>query len=348
MSNHQDIDFMMQALLLANNGAGYVSPNPMVGALLVHEGQMIGAGYHSAFGTEHAEVNCIASVAAENADKIAASTLYVTLEPCNHFGKTPPCTDFIIKNGIKKVVVAAKDLNAKVNGAGIQKLRDNGVDVTEDICTKEATALNRRFFHYHTAKRPYIILKWAETKDGFVSTSNQEQTSISCAKSNELVHQWRAHEDAILVGYQTALVDNPRLNVRHTVGIDPIRIILDPKLSLPEHLHIKDGQQRTIIFNNITQESKPNFELNKADNWAEYLDKAYDMNILSILVEGGPKTINALIELDLWDEARIIKSPIEFGNGYAAAQLKNETFLYQQPSDIDTIFHYKNQSNKFL
>jgi diaminohydroxyphosphoribosylaminopyrimidine deaminase / 5-amino-6-(5-phosphoribosylamino)uracil reductase len=348
MNGHQHEDFMMQCNLLANQGAGYVGPNPMVGAVLVCNGKMIGAGYHTQFGEAHAEVNCIASVALQNKDLISSSILYVNLEPCNHYGKTPPCSELILKSGIKKVIIGCQDEHALVAGKGIEYLRENGVEVIVGVLDQQCKTINRRFFTFHKNKRPYIILKWAESKDGFTSINNETQTPISCATSQHLSHQWRAQESSILIGFQTAKIDNPKLSARLVSGQQPIRLVLDPKLELSDTLNLKDGTQKTIVFNDHKTETLSNFKLVQVQNWSDIFNKLYEQNILSIIIEGGTKTIQSLISAALWDEARVIKSEIELSNGYRAPALENEKFLYQYPSGTDAIYHYKNLNNTYL
>jgi diaminohydroxyphosphoribosylaminopyrimidine deaminase / 5-amino-6-(5-phosphoribosylamino)uracil reductase len=346
MENH--INNMMQCLLLATQGAGYVSPNPLVGAMLVHDGNMIGAGYHQQYGTAHAEVNCLASVSTENKHLIAESTMYVNLEPCNHHGNTPPCTDAILAAGIKKVIVGSKDVNEKVNGTGIQKLKENGVEVIENVLEQQCLAVNRRFFTYQSKKRPYIILKWAESQDGFVAVESKERTYLTGEKASKTNHQWRTQEDAILVGFQTALNDNPQLNVRHAEGRDPVRILWDPKLELPASHAIMDGKQPTIVMNDSKVGLENNIRFVKLKSVEELVFFLYENKTLSIIIEGGPKTIQKFLDANLWDEARIIKSEILLENGYRANQLQNEVYMYSNKQGTDEIFYFKNNQNLYL
>jgi diaminohydroxyphosphoribosylaminopyrimidine deaminase / 5-amino-6-(5-phosphoribosylamino)uracil reductase len=346
MENH--INNMMQCLLLATQGAGYVSPNPLVGAMLVHDGNMIGAGYHQQYGTAHAEVNCLASVSTENKHLIAESTMYVNLEPCNHHGNTPPCTDAILAAGIKKVIVGSKDVNEKVNGTGIQKLKENGVEVIENVLEQQCLAVNRRFFTYQSKKRPYIILKWAESQDGFVAVESKERTYLTGEKASKTNHQWRTQEDAILVGFQTALNDNPQLNVRHAEGRDPVRILWDPKLELPASHAIMDGKQPTIVMNDSKEGLENNIRFVKLKSIEELVFFLYENKTLSIIIEGGPKTIQKFLDANLWDEARIIKSEILLENGYRANQLQNEVYMYSDKQGTDEIFYFKNNQNLYL
>jgi diaminohydroxyphosphoribosylaminopyrimidine deaminase/5-amino-6-(5-phosphoribosylamino)uracil reductase len=320
---------MHRCLELASFGSGHVSPNPMVGAVLVHNGRIIGEGYHQQYGHAHAEVNCINSVRQEDLELISKSTLYVTLEPCAHFGKTPPCADLIIKHKIPKCVIGCRDPFREVDGKGIEKLRKAGIDVELGILEAESKELNKRFFTFHTKQRPYIILKWAQTADGFIAASlnppdggtyrDLDQSKIfnnrlliSNEYSNRLVHKWRSAEAAILVGTNTALLDNPALTTRLWAGPSPIRLVLDMNLRLPSSLRIFNEEARTIIFNSAKNEEKENllyYQLKKEDNIIhQMMDALYKLNIQSILVEGGAKLLQSFIDEGLWDEARIINN----------------------------------------
>jgi diaminohydroxyphosphoribosylaminopyrimidine deaminase / 5-amino-6-(5-phosphoribosylamino)uracil reductase len=339
---------MMQCLLLASQGQGYVSPNPLVGAMLVHNGEMIGAGYHQQYGTAHAEVNCINSVQPNHKHLIPDSVLYVNLEPCNHHGQTPPCTDLIIASGIKKVIIGCTDTHALVNGAGIQKLKEAGITVVENILHQQSLAINRRFFTYQNQNRPYIILKWAETADGFVANADKTSVQISEQQAITMNHTWRSQEDAILVGFNTVLIDNPQLNVRHVDARNPVRIIWDAKNQLPMDKHVMDGKQPTIIINDAITKTENNIAWVQLQTIPEILAYLYKHKTLSIIIEGGPKTIQQFFDANLWDEARVIKSKTVLGNGYAANQLSNQTFLYDDPKGNDTIMYYKNNANIYL
>jgi len=335
---------MHRCLELASLGSGYVSPNPMVGAVLVHNGRIIGEGYHQQYGHAHAEVNCINSVRQEDRELISKSTLYVSLEPCAHFGKTPPCSDLIIKHKIQKCIIGCRDPFKEVDGKGTEKLRAAGIEVELGILEHECKELNKRFFTFHTKHRPYIVLKWAQTADGFIATSPPELRSqpipptgemvasqrrgafgdsdknkivhdrllISNEYSNRLVHKWRSAEAAILVGTNTALLDDPALTTRLWTGPSPIRLVLDMNLRLPSSLKIFNDEARTIIFNSTKHEEKGNllyYQLNKEDNVIhQMMDALYKLNIQSILVEGGAKLLQSFIDEGLWDEARIINN----------------------------------------
>ncbi|MGB4771406.1 MAG: bifunctional diaminohydroxyphosphoribosylaminopyrimidine deaminase/5-amino-6-(5-phosphoribosylamino)uracil reductase RibD, partial [Chitinophagaceae bacterium] len=248
---NRDTAFMLRCVELAGKGTGHVAPNPMVGAVLVHEQRIIGEGWHQQYGEAHAEVNCIKTVAPQDLALIPESTMYVSLEPCAHFGKTPPCADLIIAHQIPRVVIGSQDPFPDVNGKGIAKLRAAGVDVVTGIASEACEKLNRRFFTFHRQHRPYVILKWAMSANGKMAANGDERLLISNELSNRLVHQWRSEEAAILVGSRTALLDNPSLTNRLWTGQHPIRLVVDMDLSLPPHLHVFDGQTPTIVFNTL-------------------------------------------------------------------------------------------------
>jgi diaminohydroxyphosphoribosylaminopyrimidine deaminase/5-amino-6-(5-phosphoribosylamino)uracil reductase len=246
---------MKRCLDLAMQGCGSVAPNPMVGAVLVYSNKIIGEGYHQQYGGPHAEVNCINSVLAENKKFIPNSTLYVSLEPCNHHGKTPPCSDLIIQHKIPELVIGCKDPFELVNGTGIEKLKKAGVNIHPFLLEKEAVELNKRFFHFHQKKRPYIILKWAQTDDGFIALPKGIPLKISNEITDQLVHRWRSEEAAIIVGTNTAINDNPSLTNRLWGGANPIRIIIDKNLKVPTDHKIYDQSSVTYIFNEIEEKN---------------------------------------------------------------------------------------------
>ena len=304
--------YMSRCIELAQNGFGTTYPNPMVGAVIVHENKIIGEGWHQKSGTPHAEVHAINSV--RDKSLLKSATLYVSLEPCSHFGKTPPCCDLIIKNEIPNIVVGAIDQNPKVAGSGIQKLIDNGRKVEVGILKNECNALNKRFFTFHEKKRPYIILKWAESQDGFISPSEkqaQKPVWITNNYSRQLVHQWRSQEQAILVGTQTVIDDNPFLTVRDWSGNNPIRIVLDQNNRIPKQSHIFDNQSKTIVY------SAADIDFNK-DIGIQIAGKLFEENIQSLIVEGGRKTLQTFIDENLWDEARIFKGALSMESGTKA------------------------------
>lgn len=324
--NHTHEVWMRRALELAKNGAGNVSPNPLVGCVIVHEGRIIGEGWHQRYGEPHAEVNAIADVADKSL--LPECTLYVNLEPCSHTGKTPPCADLIAKHRLGKVVVANQDVNPLVKGKGIRKLRDAGIAVLSDVLADEGRALNRRFFTWMEKKRPHVILKWAETADGFIARRNYDSKWISDAYSRQLVHKWRAEEDAIMVASGTAWHDNPKLNVRDWTGRNPVRIVVDRYLKVGTNRHLFDGTQRTICFTTMQANSKPNVEyvlLKSDDIPGEVLQHLYRANIQSLIVEGGAQLLTSFIKAGLWDEARIFISPAKFGQGIPAPRISGTT-----------------------
>lgn len=294
MSFHET--YMHRCIELAKLGAGSVAPNPMVGAVLVHENRVIGEGYHMQYGEAHAEVNCINSV--KDADKhfIPESTIYVSLEPCAHFGKTPPCAELIILHQIKKVVVGCRDPFKQVDGKGIEKLRKAGIEVITPVLEKECIELNSIFFTYHTKHRPYIIIKWAQSTDAKIAVSDFSRVHISNDVTNRLVHKWRSETMAILVGTNTALHDNPSLTTRLWKGNNPVRVVIDIDLRLPPSLKIFDADTRTIIFNAVKHEEKDNllfYQVVEADSIVQQICHAlYQLNIHSVIVEGGHGLFN--------------------------------------------------------
>lgn len=320
--HHTDEIFMERAMELASLGQGHVSPNPLVGSVIVHDGRIIGEGWHKKYGDSHAEVNAVNNVADKSVLK--ESTVYVTLEPCSHFGKTPPCADMLIDNGVKKVVVANLDPNPLVNGAGLHKLRASGIEVITGILDKKGRELNRRFFTYMEKQRPYIVLKWAETSDGFIARKNFDSRWISDEFSRQLVHKWRAEEDAVLVGLRTAQQDDPRLNVRDWSGRNPVRIVIDRFLKLSEKLNLFDGSQKTLCYNVLKHEERNNISLIRLDeeNFLTHLvHDLYKNKIQSVIVEGGAQSLQTFIDAGLWDEARIFISSQTFETGIKSPAL---------------------------
>jgi diaminohydroxyphosphoribosylaminopyrimidine deaminase/5-amino-6-(5-phosphoribosylamino)uracil reductase len=346
---------MRRCLELAKLGAGAVAPNPMVGAVLVYNDIIIGEGYHKKFGEAHAEVNCINSVSKGNKDFVTGSALYVSLEPCVNYGKTPPCADLIIKNKIPKVVIGCRDVFKQVAGKGIEKLKDAGVDVTTGILEKESVELNRRFFTFHQKQRPYIILKWAQSLDGKIAalsgTNPIERTLISNEYTNRLVHKWRSEEAGILIGTNTALWDNPSLATRLWTGKSPIRIVVDMNLRLPSNLQIFDRTITTIIFNKIKQNEEENLIYYKITpvNFLQGITSAlYGMNIQSIIVEGGAKLLQSFIGAGLWDEARIITSgQMIIDDGINAPVLKQCVLQKRELYFNDTITYFQSSLNRY-
>lgn len=326
--------YMKRAIELASLGAGQVSPNPMVGAVIVHENIIIGEGYHKKYGDKHAEVNAIEDVLNKfiNAeDLLKNSSIYVTLEPCSHYGKTPPCADLLVKYQLKKVIIGCPDFNEIVKGKGIDKLIKHGIDVQTDILRDECIELNKRFFTSIIKKRPYIILKWAETNNGLFAPFEKKQFWISNLQSKILVHKWRSEEDCVLVGYRTAEIDNPQLNVRLWKGRNPKRAIIDRQLSLPNDYHLLDNTQETFVFNAIKSDINQNtkyYQLEDFDNLLpQYLlYQLYLNDIQSLIIEGGAETINKFIQANLWDEARIFTGKNELNEGINAPKINGHLF----------------------
>ncbi|HZY77952.1 MAG TPA: bifunctional diaminohydroxyphosphoribosylaminopyrimidine deaminase/5-amino-6-(5-phosphoribosylamino)uracil reductase RibD [Cyclobacteriaceae bacterium] len=317
-----DEQFIRRCFDLALNGIGSVSPNPLVGCVIAHNGNIIGEGWHKKYGGPHAEVNAVASVADQSL--LSSATVYVNLEPCSHFGKTPPCADLLIEKRVKKVVISNADSNELVSGKGARKLRDAGIEVVTGVLEAEGRYLNRRFFTYVEKKRPYIILKWAQTSDGFISRNSHEWFKISNSLSHKLVHRWRSEEDAFLVGTQTAATDNPKLNVREWVGRDPLRVVIDRTLRLDASLNLFDGSAPTICYNLSKNEERKNLSFVKVpeDNFCHNISRdLFTRKIQSLVVEGGAETLNLFISQDLWDEARVFQSEISFGDGLKAPSL---------------------------
>ena len=285
-------------------------PNPMVGAVLVFNDTIIGEGFHRMYGEAHAEVNCIASVKNENRHLIPDATLYVSLEPCAHTGRTPPCTHLILKHGIKKVIVGCSDPFKQVNGKGIQMLRSAGVEVETGILEKECMLLNKRFFTFHTRHRPYIVLKWAQTSDLYIAGDEYTRMYITNELANRLVHKWRSEEASILVGTRTAQYDDPELTNRLWAGKHPVRLVIDMDLNLPPSLKLFRAGGKTIVFNTRTHEEKENilyYQVTHDVNLVHQMVNAlYHHNIQSVLVEGGTKTLQSFIDEGMWDEIRVI------------------------------------------
>ncbi|MDR7128500.1 diaminohydroxyphosphoribosylaminopyrimidine deaminase/5-amino-6-(5-phosphoribosylamino)uracil reductase [Algoriphagus sp. 4150] len=310
---------MQRALELAEFGRGKVSPNPMVGCVIVHQDKIIGEGYHQEYGKAHAEVNAVNSVV--NQELLAESTVYVTLEPCAHFGKTPPCAHLLVEKKVKKVVIAAFDSNPLVGGKGIQILKDAGIEVVTGFLEREARSQNKRFFTQIEKNRPYVILKWAQTLDGFIARGDYSSKWITNSSSRQLVHKWRAEEDAVLVGKNTAKYDDPALNVRDWVGKNPLRLVVDSKLELPNTLKLFDEAVPTVCYNTLKAETRGTLEfvkLNPEFQVKDILEDLFSRNIQSVIVEGGSYLLNKFLVSELWDEARVFTSSTKFGNGIVA------------------------------
>lgn len=337
--------YMQRCIELALQGAGNVAPNPMVGAVLVYGGEIIGEGFHRLYGGPHAEVNAIESVPASKKQLIANSTLYVSLEPCAHFGKTPPCADLIIANKIPRVVIGCRDPFPQVDGKGIEKLQAAGVEVTLGILEKECMALNKRFFVFHRQHRPFILLKWAETADHRIGYAGSNRLMISNAFTQRLVHKWRSEEAAIMVGTRTAALDDPQLTNRLWYGHDPVRIVVDRELRLPPSLRLFDGNVSTIVFNLLKHGDEGNVRYYQIADDARLTDQLmnglYRMNIQSVMIEGGAKTIQSFIDEDLWDEARVITNrALIIGEGIPSPQLGPAKVMATETMGDDVITWY--------
>lgn len=327
--------YINRCIEIAKNGLGTTRPNPMVGCVIVHNNLIIGEGFTSTYGGAHAEVNAIQSVT--DTALLKEATLYVTLEPCSHFGKTPPCSDLIIKHEIPKVVIGMIDDNSLVAGRGIKRLKNAGCNVTVGVLEAECKAHHKRFFTFHNKKRPYIILKWAESADGFISPKTKDEQKpvwITNTYSRQLVHKWRAEEQAILVGGNTIMYDNPSLTVRDWTGLQPIRVVIDTHNNLPNNCAIFNTSAKTIKFTEAELDlSKP-----LASQMCKHL---HEHNITSIIIEGGSKTLQTFINENLWDEARVFYGTNYFLDGTKAPSitgiLTSETKILN-----DTLKYYIN------
>lgn len=336
--------YMQRCIDLALLGIGEVGSNPMVGAVIVLDDVIIGEGYHQKFGEAHAEVNAINAV--KDKSLLNKATIYVSLEPCSHFGKTPPCADLLINSNFKKVVIGCQDTFSEVSGRGIEKLKAAKIDVVLGVLEEECRDLNRRFFTFHEQKRPYVILKWAQTKDGFLDRLRDDDTNkinwISSKETKTLVHKWRSEESSILVGKNTILNDNPTLTVRELTGKNPIRIILDSHLSLSLNFNVFNKDAETVVLNLEKEEIIEGLKFKKILNFDidSILKALYDLNIQSVFVEGGAQTLQSFISSNLWDEVRVIVGNTTFKEGLKApvlAQISTSNFSFSS----DMIYFYK-------
>jgi diaminohydroxyphosphoribosylaminopyrimidine deaminase/5-amino-6-(5-phosphoribosylamino)uracil reductase len=334
--------YLKRALLIAENGRIAAMPNPSVGAVIVYDNQIIGEGYTSAYGGNHAEVNAINSV--KNKSLLKKATIFVSLEPCSHFGKTPPCCDLIIKHQIPNVVIGILDPNEKVAGNGIKKLIEAGKNVTVGVLEAECLAANKRFFTFHKKKRPYIILKWAESQDGFIAPAFKEKSEpfwITNTFSQQLSHKWRSEEQAILVGTKTVIADNPSLTTRNWFGNNPIRIVIDKYNRIPKESNIFDNQAKTFVLNL----EFISFDKYLAQQIAQFLFQA---EIQSVIIEGGTQTLQTFIDEKIWDEARIfkgnllikkgIKAPIFEGNLESKINILDDQLIIYSHNDKHNYF----------
>lgn len=338
----QDEFYIRRCIELAQKAIGNTYPNPLVGSVIVHNGKIIGEGYHQKAGENHAEINAINSV--EDKSLIPESTVYVSLEPCAHYGKTPPCALKIVELGFKKVVIGAMDSHDKVNGKGKKIIQDAGIEVVSGVLEEECIDLNKRFFTYHEKKRPFIILKWAESGDRFVD-KNFKPTQISNSLTKQFVHQLRSDEHSILIGTMTALRDNPSLTTREIFGRNPIRILIDMDLKVPNDFNIYSNEAETLVFNSVKEGEEGNIKFIKTsrENFLEnMLKKLYEFQIQSIIVEGGSFVLQQFIDADLWDETIIIKNKnLILENGTKAPNFENNPFEIKDFRD-NIIEFYKN------
>lgn len=346
---------------MAKNGIGTARPNPSVGAVIVYKGKIIGEGFTSPYGGNHAEVNAINSV--KNKELLKESTIYVTLEPCSHFGKTPPCADLIVKHQIKNVVIGCVDTNSLVAGKGIERLQNAGINVTVGVLENECLTHHKRFFTVQNKKRPYIILKWAETKDGFIypklySGSNKDEMLkqvqhrkpvwISNQYSQQLVHKWRAEEHAILVGTNTVIADNPKLNVRSWFGENPVRIVLDRSCRIPQNATVFDGTVKTIVLTDTkdrNQKSQKNIVFEEIDFSKKIAQQICEVlqkhKIQSVIIEGGTQTLQTFIDENLWDEVRVFIGDVNFKDGIKSPNFSAK-IISEEKIQKDTLRIYLN------
>ena len=341
-----DIDerFMQRAFELAKKGFLNVAPNPMVGCVITVDDKIIGEGYHQEYGKAHAEPNAIQSV--QDKSLLGKSTIYVTLEPCAHYGNTPPCVDLILSVKPKKVVIANVDPNPLVAGKSVKKIADAGIEMKTGVLKEQGERLNKRFFTYMQKKRPFIILKWAQTQDGFIARKNFDSKWISNEHSRKLVHQWRSEEQAIMVGTNTAIYDNPRLDVRMVDGKNPIRILVDKKLVVPSTHYLFDQSEKTIVYNFLKNEKSNNVEFVKLSESANLLSQImadlFDRKISSLFVEGGAFLLQSFINEGLWDEARVFIGKQTFDDGISAPYF-NKRSSSQREIEGDVLRKYYNE-----
>ncbi len=345
---------MRRCIELAQKGLGLSRPNPSVGCVIVWQGQLIGEGFTSAYGGAHAEVNAIRAVADKSL--LSQATLYVTLEPCAHFGKTPPCADLIVKHAIPNVVVGCLDTNVEVAGKGVQRLLAAGCDVVVGVLEQECREQHRRFFTFQNLQRPYIVLKWAETLDGFIAPESKDGRRpvwISNVESQQLVHKWRAEEQAILVGTQTVIADNPKLTLRTWSGNNPLRVVLDRSMRIPEDFEVLDDSTPTGVLVDVTSKKMPKdqkhtryFKIDFSQELASQIcEVLFRLKVQSVFVEGGRQTLQTFVDAGLWDEARVFVGSQTFGSGVEAPKLGAAVFEKHQIKDTQ-LHLYRNPSHK--
>lgn len=336
--------FMQRCVDLAYLGQGNVSPNPMVGCVIVKNGLIIGEGYHAEYGGKHAEIKAIESVIDQK--EIENSTVYISLEPCVHHGKTPPCVHELINRKVKTAVIGSRDSNPIVGGKGIEYLKRVGIEVIENILEEECRKLNKRFFTFHEKRRPYVILKWAQTSDGYLDKNREIGEKginwISSPESKVLVHKWRSEEQSILVGRNTIMNDNPSLTVREISGKNPTRIVIDSQLQLSKDVNVFSKDAPTLVFNRLKNDKTDYVEWIKISETStkQILEELFKRNIQSVLVEGGSRTLQYFIIDNVWDEARVIVGDVKFGDGIKAPVMNKVPSRAHQFSNHDTIYYY--------
>lgn len=339
-----DEQYMARCLQLAMLGNGYVAPNPMVGAIIVHDEKIIAEGYHKHYGEPHAEVNAVNAI--NDPSILSECTIYVTLEPCAHHGKTPPCADLLVRHQLKKVVIGTTDSHDKVEGKGVQRLKNAGIEVVLGVLEEECREINRHFFTFHEKKRPYILLKWAQTPNGLIDNSEGKNGEISWISSPEMqtcVHQWRHEHQGILVGKNTVIEDNPSLTVRRVKGTNPIRIVLDSQLELDNRFAILNDGEPTIILNQqkSAEEGALTYIETDTSDVHQVASTLFDLGIQSVLIEGGRKTLQSFIDANLWDEAKVIIGTNDFENGTKAPTLEGAP-ISEEKHFADRILTYIN------
>lgn len=340
--------FIKRCFELAELGKGLVAPNPLVGAVLVYDGNIIGEGWHKQYGEAHAEVNCLESVSDENKHFIPESTMYVNLEPCAHHGKTPPCAVRLVEEKVKKVVIANIDPYKEVAGKGKSILKNAGIEVVKGVSEEKGKWLNRRFFCYNENKRPYIILKWAQTQNGLFAPLNKSRFQISNKETSQLLHKWRTEESAIMVGYTTAKNDNPELTARLWNGTNPLRIVLDEHLELPRESNLFNNKSEVWVVNNKKEEQSSNIKYVRVDYSAEVLpqlmNRLYETKVQSLIVEGGAVLLQSFIKAALWDEARVFEANTVMENGLQAPTLINAKHIFSNSVGSDKLQFYTNMN----
>ncbi len=351
-----DEQYMMRCLQLASNGKFGTAPNPMVGAVIVHEGKIIGEGYHCQCGGPHAEVNAIRAVKEESL--LRESTIYVSLEPCAHYGKTPPCADLIVEKGIPHVVIGCRDSFDQVDGKGIQKLRKAGIEVTVGVLERECMNLNRAFFTFHTKKRPYITLKWAQSTDGYIDRERimgdgHKAFRFSTHETAIRVHRLRALNDAILIGRCTAELDNPSLTTRLWPGNNPLRLVIDRKGTLSRELELLDGAIETVVFTDVFRKFRKVTNVTQVllnprqDTWLQIMHYLYERKVQRLLVEGGATLLQSIIDAGLWDEAFVEVAPVTLGNGVKAPRISDNYKKEQTRHFGHRIWHFLHEKHIF-